>query len=420
MERDRLGDLAVAVRRAVAARTSDADLIEDVTQETLVRAASAPARFDDNALRAYAIVTARHLLVDHARALARHGRHQHRLVEYGTLDGPEEATLLREETEALAAALGRLPADDRALLVDHEAQGVNLSELARRHGTSRGAIGVRLARVRAVMRVEFLLAFRRVELPTSRCRPVLVALSAGDVRRQQALGAGDHLLSCPTCAALSEPIVERQRSIAGWAWLAASAGALRALLGRMLRHRPVHVAAGTATVVVAAFAVTAYLHGGAGHNAVPPAPVTSTTGAPTTRAPTTVRPPTPTPTGSLSVGGSPLPLHPELTRLEGRVVSGTDLHVVSVPTASGFWVSADNAPLWIQLTDAIGKPAGTFTVGQTVDVTGTVRRLAGSAERLGLSDSDGASLRAAGAYLETTHDAVVIHGKGPASRAVNG
>jgi RNA polymerase sigma factor (sigma-70 family) len=57
-------------------------------------------------------------------------------------------------------------------------------------------------------------ALRRVELPTSRCRPVLLALSAGDRRRQLALDAGGHLMQCPTCASLSRPLVERRRSIA--------------------------------------------------------------------------------------------------------------------------------------------------------------------------------------------------------------
>jgi hypothetical protein len=42
---------------------------------------------------------------------------------------------------------------------------------------------------------------RRVELPTARCQPVLLALSAGDRRRQLALDAGGHLMQCPTCNA---------------------------------------------------------------------------------------------------------------------------------------------------------------------------------------------------------------------------
>jgi hypothetical protein len=67
-----------------------------------------------------------------------------------------------------------------------------------------GAIAMRLARARATLRLEFLLAVRRVELPTDRCRLVLLALSAGDRRRQPKLDAAGHLDTCPTCAALAQ------------------------------------------------------------------------------------------------------------------------------------------------------------------------------------------------------------------------
>src|SRR3954469_13404138 len=126
----RLGSTATAVRRALAARTNQTDLIEDITQETLLRLVSAEQRLDPDAFRAFAIVTARNLLIDHSRSQRRRSDGQHRLVDYGSLTGPEEATLQREETDALADALERLDATDRALLVAHEADGVSVKELA--------------------------------------------------------------------------------------------------------------------------------------------------------------------------------------------------------------------------------------------------------------------------------------------------
>jgi anti-sigma regulatory factor (Ser/Thr protein kinase) len=59
--------------------------------------------------------------------------------------------------------------------------------------------------------VEYLLALEHAEPPTERCRPVLLALSGGDRRRQREVDAARHLLECPLCARLSEPLMERAR-----------------------------------------------------------------------------------------------------------------------------------------------------------------------------------------------------------------
>ena len=106
--------------------------------------------------------------------------------------------------------------------------------LAAEGGTSKGAVAMRLARARAGLRVEFVVAFRRVDLPTSRCRPVLLALSAGDRRRQHELGAAAHLLRCSTCAELARPVTERRRGIAAWLIIPAAEVVRRAVT--TLRH----------------------------------------------------------------------------------------------------------------------------------------------------------------------------------------
>jgi hypothetical protein len=75
---------------------------------------------------------------------------------------------------------------------------------------------MRLARARANLRLEFLLTFRRLSLPTPECRPVLLALAARDPRRKAQLDAAGHVEMCPTCAELLEPMTERDRRIAAW------------------------------------------------------------------------------------------------------------------------------------------------------------------------------------------------------------
>jgi serine/threonine-protein kinase RsbT len=72
-------------------------------------------------------------------------------------------------------------------------------------------VAAQLNRTRARLRVEYLLVSERVEPPTEQCRPVLLALSSGDRRRQRAVGAALHLLECDVCARLSEPLLGRGR-----------------------------------------------------------------------------------------------------------------------------------------------------------------------------------------------------------------
>ena len=87
--------------------------------------------------------------------------------------------------------------------------GQDTRSLAEELGSTAGAVAAQLNRTRARLRVEYLLALERAEPPTDRCRPVLLALSSGDRRRQREVDAGRHLLECDLCARLSEPLMER-------------------------------------------------------------------------------------------------------------------------------------------------------------------------------------------------------------------
>jgi serine/threonine-protein kinase RsbT len=245
-----LTDVAEVVRRTLSARTRDHHLVEDLTQETLVRMAAAEHRLPADAHRAYAIVTARNLLVSHARRQSVRSRHLHRLVEHRDPGGPEQRVLDSEESAAMAAALGALGADERDLLLRHEAEGVDLATLAEEAGVSTGAVAMRLARARAELRLEFVLAFRHVELPTPRCRAVLLALSAGDRRQQEKVDAAGHLDECEVCASLAPPIRKRSRWIAGWLLVPFGEAIRRAW--RAARGHPLRVAAAGATMAAVA------------------------------------------------------------------------------------------------------------------------------------------------------------------------
>lgn len=208
---DALLDLLPVVRRVVAARIRDPHLVEDLVQETLARMTAARARLDDEALVPYAIVTARNLIASHVQRADRERRKAHLAAEPPPPPpSPEEEALLGERRTAVGQALDRLPARERALLVAHEVLGTDTATLAAGHDSTPGAIAAQLNRSRAKLRVEVLLAQDGREPPTDRCRPVLIALSSGERRRQRQLDTSGHLLECRFCAALAPALVDRR------------------------------------------------------------------------------------------------------------------------------------------------------------------------------------------------------------------
>jgi serine/threonine-protein kinase RsbT len=178
-------------------------------QETLTRVLAAAARVEPGMLEPYAIVTARNVVTSLWREQDRHRRNQHRVVDLHPPDAPDADLLAREEQQAVSRALTRLSDREREMLLAHEVTGQDTRSLAGELGSTAGAVAAQLNRTRARLRVEYLLALDRTEPPTDRCRPVLLALSGGDRRRQREVDAGRHLLECDVCARLSEPLLAR-------------------------------------------------------------------------------------------------------------------------------------------------------------------------------------------------------------------
>lgn len=414
--------LTEVVRRVVAARVRDPHLVEDLTQETLLRVATIEHRLTVESRQAYAIVTARNVIADHARKDAVHRRHAHRIVEHTRLDGPERAVLDQEETAALVTGLQHLDDDDRDLLLRHDVDGASTADLAAAiPGASAGSVAMRLMRIRATLRLEFLLAYRRQTLPTRRCRPVLLALSTGDRRRQHTLRAGEHLRRCDTCADLARPLAERQRRLAGLLllpFLAARRGV------HAIRRSPKGQVA--AALVAAGGLAAGLLASGAidtdqtGQRRRPP-PATTSLSLPTSQAPRIVTatpapatpsrstttqpipstvPPTRAPTTAVSststapsTSGAPCPPPQPIDQIEPRDLIGcpiasTALTVISVPADEGFWAATlDGEPVWVQLT-GIGESPITIEAGTTITVRGTLRPPPSAADDPALAAAD--------------------------------
>jgi RNA polymerase sigma factor (sigma-70 family) len=202
-------DLLPVVRRVVAARVRDAHLVEDLVQETLARIMGARARLEPEALVPYAIVTARNLITSHGERQDRDRRKAHLLADRVGTPTPEDEVLVEERRSQLDEALQRLPERERDLLVEHEVEGTDTATLAASRNSTPGAIAAQLSRSRAKLRVEVLTA-QAGPPPTDGCRPVLIALSAGERRRQRQLDCAGHLLECDYCSALGPALLDRR------------------------------------------------------------------------------------------------------------------------------------------------------------------------------------------------------------------
>jgi RNA polymerase sigma factor (sigma-70 family) len=199
------------IRRVVGARVADSAEAEDLVQETLARVLAAGSRVEPGMLEPYAIVTARNLVASLRKRQDSNRRNQHRIADIDSEGSSDEGLLQREEHTAIAEALRRLSDRERQVLLAHEVSGRDTRTLGDQLNLSASAVAAQLHRARARMRVEFLLALEQTEPPTDRCRPVLLALSISDKRRQRELDAARHLLECQLCARLSEPLLERAR-----------------------------------------------------------------------------------------------------------------------------------------------------------------------------------------------------------------
>ncbi len=207
---DVIAEVTTVVRRVVAGRVSNRDAVDEIVQETLARVLATRGRLDDRSLFPFAIVTARNLVASQWRSIDTGKRNEHRLLDRDEGSQPEDGVVEEEEAQAVRAALDRLMPVEREVLVAHEVAGQDTRSIADEHGMTPGAVSSQLHRARARLRVEYLLEMDGRPPPSSQCHSVLLALSAGDQRRQAEVDAGHHLLECDFCAELSEPLFDRR------------------------------------------------------------------------------------------------------------------------------------------------------------------------------------------------------------------
>lgn len=423
-----LTEVLEAVVPVVRRRVADREQANDVCQETVTRVLEASSRLEPRALVPYAVTVAKNLATDGDRQRGRDQRNQHRMLDRRSDDGPEDVVLAREQRSLVEAALANLDVDDRDALVDHVIDGLDTAAMAKRRNVSPGAVATHLARVRAKMRVEYVLAAHNVDLPTDQCRPVLVSLSAADARRQARLGAGDHLDACSVCAGLARPLVERDRTLLGIAPVAAPAAIWAVVRGAVVRHPVASGGAGAAAALVAAAILVSGPSGSvASRSTAPPRPDISTA-PPVTAAGggSSTAPPITGSTGSAPTGSSPAPASPSDLTIGGRpvlsLVRGGGLRtsigqqvvangtlVGEVPAPFGFWLGITTSQrVWVQLID-IGDQPKQVTPGTHITFTGTlVAHGPGFASTMGLTGPSTAELDNIGAHIEVARGQINV------------
>lgn len=332
------------IRRVVAARAHPAD-VDDLVQDCLERLLLARKRLAPEAILPYAVVTARNLAGSHAKSATRRAAAVPRILDTSEPDRPEEVVLAGEARRAMKVALSQLSRSERKEILAYYDGGPALDVDAT---GSRGALRVRMSRTRAKLRLEYLLAFRHVELPTPQCRSVLLAISAGDRRRQREFSAAQHLLDCQTCATLSEPLDRRSAALTaivfpvgliGWA-------------ASKARAHPVHAAV-SVTATSAAAAIAAVLLVPSPAHAARPSPLAVIS--------------------HLSVDGRPVPdtqVHGSIRPLVGETADASGVSVVLAVTRNGFWVGTAGARIWVELVGPL-RPLR-IPAGDRVWFTGTV------------------------------------------------
>ena len=143
--------LTPLIRRVVASRVRDPQVVDDLVQETFARLLQAGPRLDNGALAPFAVVVARKVAVSYVRGRFTEARHRHRLVELTEPDRPEERALRQEEARAVTEGLAPLPARDRSALVANEVEGADTATLAAELGSTPGAVAAQLLTLELVM-----------------------------------------------------------------------------------------------------------------------------------------------------------------------------------------------------------------------------------------------------------------------------
>ncbi len=153
------------VRARLGRMLRDEALVEDLVQQTFMRAHQARTRYAagtmqaDKAVEGWYLAIARNVALDHLRHTYRRDRRHAVLAARGEVEGmgvpeltldPEEARiadeLADERVRSVRSAIDQLPKSQRDVVTLHKLRGLGMSEIAERLGVRPGALRVRAHR----------------------------------------------------------------------------------------------------------------------------------------------------------------------------------------------------------------------------------------------------------------------------------
>ncbi len=124
-------------------------LAEELTQQTFVEAVRRRHSFDGRSdVITWLCGIGRHKLADHYRRLEREERRRLQIVARMRLGEDADPWYSGEERDAIDRALAALPASQRAVLIFHHLDGMNVAEIGRLLSRSESAVESLLVRAR--------------------------------------------------------------------------------------------------------------------------------------------------------------------------------------------------------------------------------------------------------------------------------
>ncbi|MGE5186408.1 MAG: sigma-70 family RNA polymerase sigma factor [Acidobacteriota bacterium] len=176
----------------------DEDSAREVLQETMLAAfKNLPGFRGQAALSTWLYQIARSFCIKQRRGPERPGPLDERVADVAP--APDQAVHARRIGEALAAAIGKLPAEQREVIVLRDVEGLSAQEAADVVGVEVGALKSRLHRARMALRKELAGVVETAEEPCSELAQELSAYAAAEIDQATCVKIEAHLASCPRC-----------------------------------------------------------------------------------------------------------------------------------------------------------------------------------------------------------------------------
>lgn len=145
-------ELYKPVRNFVYFRCGDADLAEDITQDTFLKLWETRARIDKATIKAYVYKIAQNNTINHQKRQQLFFKFMRKAGSEKEYDTPEKMVEMEQYEEKLQRALAQLPEGGREVFLMNRLEDLTYSGIAERLGLSVKAIEKRMSKVLKILR----------------------------------------------------------------------------------------------------------------------------------------------------------------------------------------------------------------------------------------------------------------------------